>query len=202
MDRKIGLYASWINALAVAAFAASMSANSFFFSCLSSIFIALSFVPMAVAFSRFAPDDRQAAGRAAAAFAAMYAVLNACVYFIQLTAVKGASLPDEIANLIDYQRFGMIFSLDLLGYGFMALSTFFAGLSFRAKDRADRWLKGLLLAHGGFAVPCLVVPLLGTFRADMPGGDLMGTLLLEFWCAWFFPTALLAARHFSKTSKT
>jgi hypothetical protein len=198
MNRKIGICASWINACAVAAFAASMLVDSYYLSCLSSIFIALSFVPMAAAYSGFAPEERRVAGRAAVSFAAMYAIINASVYFIQLTAVVGAQLPDEIANLIDYRKFGMMFALDMLGYGLMAVSTFFTGLSFRAADRADKWLKGLLLAHGMFAVACIALPLLGTFRADMPGGDLMGVLILEFWCAWFLPVGILSARHFKK----
>jgi hypothetical protein len=199
MNRTIGKCAAWVNAAAVAGFAASMLIDSYFMSCLSSIFIALSYALLASAFAALAPADRQAAGRAAAVFAAMYAVLNASVYFIQLAAVEGRNLPDEIANLVDYRRFGMMFALDMLGYGLMAVSTFFAALSFRAGSRSDKWLKGLLLCHGGFAVPCLVMPMLGIFRADMPGGDLMGTLILEFWCALFLPIALLSARHFKKS---
>jgi hypothetical protein len=200
MNRKIGIYASLINACAVAGFAASMLVDSYYFSCLSSILIAFSFVPMVSAFSGFAPEERRVAGRAAVAFAAMYAVLNASVYFIQLTTVVGAQLPDESTNLIDYRKFGMMFAIDMLGYGLMAASTFFAGLSFRAADRADKWLKGLLLAHGAFAVVCIAIPLLGTFSADMPGGDLIGVLVLVFWCAWFFPIGILSARHFKKQS--
>lgn len=37
-----------------------------------------------------------------------------------------------------------------LGYGMMALSTFFIGLSIRAGRRSDRWLKAPLLLHGFF----------------------------------------------------
>ncbi len=200
MNRKIGIYAALVNACAVAAFAVSMLIDSFSMSCLSSILIALSFVPMVAAFSGFAPADRRVAGRAAVAFAAAYAVLNASVYFIQLSAVVGADLSGEIADILDYRTFGMMFALDMLGYAFMALSTFFAGLSFRAMDRADKWLKGLLLAHGAFSVSCLVIPLLGTFSADMPGGAFIGVLILEFWCAWFLPVAILSARHFTKAA--
>lgn len=36
-------------------------------------------------------------------------------------------------QIIDYQKIGLFFSYDLLGYGFMALSTFFAGLTMKAK---------------------------------------------------------------------
>lgn len=198
VNHKIGAYASLANALSVAAFAVSMLIDSYYLSCLSSIFIALSFVPMMSAFSGLAEKERQAAGRAAVAFGAMYAVLNAVVYFIQLTTVYGATLANELATLIDYRKFGMMFSLDLLGYAFMAMATFFAGLSFCAKERADRWLKGLLLAHGAFAVSCILFPLLGVFSADMAGGDHIGTILLEVWCAWFIPIGILSNRHFRR----
>ena len=84
----------------------------------------------------------------------------------------------------------------------MALSTFFLGLTVSPVGRADRWLKGLLrnllMIHGVFAVTCVVFPILGLFKPGMAGGDLIGVLVLEFWCAYFLPLCALAYRHFQR----
>ena len=66
-------------------------------------------------------------------------------------------LNEQATQIIDYQKIGLFFSYDLLGYGFMALSTFFAGLTMKAK-KPDKWLKCLLMIHGVFFIACLVIP--------------------------------------------
>lgn len=121
--------------------------------------------------------------------------------FAQLTAVSNGELSQEANTLLNFKSFGLFFSYDLLGYAFMALSTFFAGFSIRIKDRGGRWLKRLLLAHGVFAPACIAMPLLGIFQPDMPGGELTGVLVLEIWCAYFAPVCILALRYFIKSEK-
>lgn len=68
----------------------------------------------------------------------------------------------------------------------------------RATTKSDKWLKGLLLSHGIFAVSGVIMPMLGIFKADMPGGDLIGVLVLEFWCAYFTSVCILSYLHFRK----
>ena len=114
--------------------------------------IALSFLPMMSAFAQTAATDRRAAGTASVAFAAVYGTLILLVYFTQMTAVRTDALGESALSILNYQQYGLFFSLDLLGYGMMALATFFAGLSFRAQDQPERWLKGLLLVHGRLPV--------------------------------------------------
>ena len=196
MNRKFGMVSSLVTLLAVASFALSMLVNSDAGSYIDSMFIAWGYVPMACAFAARAKEESRAAALTGVAFAAVYGVLIAVVYFAQLTAVRLSPLSQEALSLLDYSRFGLFFSLDLLGYGFMALSTFFLGLTFRPEGRADRWLRGLLMVHGVFAVTCFVFPMLGIFKPGMPGSDLVGVLVLEFWCAYFLPVCVLAYRHF------
>ena len=92
---------------------------------------------------------------------------------------------------------GLLFSYDLLGYGMMALSTFFTGLTIRPKNRRDKWLKCLMMIHGIF-FSCLLLPMTGMFRTTMSGGSGSpgGTLALEFWCAYFLPIGVSSALHF------
>jgi hypothetical protein len=190
--------ASAVTLLGVLGFAVSMVFGFDFGSFLTCIFIALGFVPMICAFAAFVGKEAKAPGYAAMAFAAVYAVLIVIVYFTQLTTVRLSLLSPQAAALLDYGNYGLMFNLDLLGYAFMALATFFIGLTIKAETKADKWLKALLLIHGVFAVTCFVMPMLGIFAPGMTGGDLIGTLVLEFWCAYFTPVCILAYVHFRR----
>ena len=129
--------------------------------------------------------------------AAVYAVLILLVYFAQTTSVRLGGLSDQALDVLDFKRGGLIFNYDLLGYGMMALSTFFLGLCVRANCRADRWLKALLLIHGLFFFGCFLMPMTGVFRGMSDGSTSRGGVIaLVLWCVYFFPVGVLAVRHF------
>ena len=193
MNRVIGRAAAAINLLSVAAFALSMLVGCLFISYLSSLFIALSFLPMMAVFAQ----KGGAAGSCALGFGGMYALCNGVVYCAQLGAVR-RGLSEGAAALLDFQRFGLFFDLDLFGYGLMALATFFAGLTVVPRCREERWLKGLLLGHGVFALGCFALPILGVFGPGMEGGAWIGTVLLEGWCLYFAPVGVLCRRYFGR----
>ena len=201
MNRKIGMFSALLNTLSVALFAISMLIPSNFGSYLSSMFIALSFIPMMCAFCVYSGPSRRAAGVSAAAFSAAYAVFILAVYFTQVTTVAREPLTEQAAQLLDYTRFGLFFSLDLLGYALMALATFFAGLTLVPENRPDKWLKSLLLIHGVFFISCFIMPMLGIFSPDMPGAAWIGTAILEFWCVYFIPVGILSLLHFRRKAK-
>lgn len=196
MNRKIGMAGSLVTLAAVWGFALSMLFGSLFASYLTSMFIAWGFVPLICSFASQGEKDTKAAGYAAIAFASVYAVLIMLVYFAQLTTVRLSSLNEQAAGLINYGKFGLFFNYDLLGYAFMALATFFAAFTVRGKSQGTRWLKGLLLVHGIFAISCVIMPMLGIFKADMKGGEWIGTAVLEFWCTYFTPVCILSFLHF------
>ena len=129
MNRRIARTASLVNLTAVVCFALSMLLGFDFGSYFSSMFIAFSFVPMACAFAHFSGEKAKLAGLTAVGFSAVYAAVVLLIYFAQLTTVRMDALTEQAAVLLDFQRFGLLFNYDLLGYGLMALSTFFAGLT-------------------------------------------------------------------------
>ena len=198
MNQKLGAYASAVNLLAVICFAFSMLISSDFGSYFSSIFIAFSFVVMACTFAYFSGENSKVAGFCGMAFGIMYALCNAIVYFIQLSTVKNSVLTDQAADLLDFERFGMIFILDMLGYCLMSISTLFIGLTLEVKTRADRWLKWLLIIHGVFAISCFIIPILGLFGSASQGSEIIGVLILEFWCLYFAPIGILSILHFAR----
>ncbi len=202
MNRKIGMYSSAVNIAAVVGFAACMPFSFDLGSYLFSMFIALSFVPMVCAYACFSDKSRRAAGYTAIGFAAMYAAIILIVYFTQLTAVRSGGLSEQASLILDYKRFGLFFSFDMLGYALMSLSTFFAGLAVNVKSKADKWLKALLMIHGVFFFSCLIMPMLGLFNESAGGSnssELVGIAVLEFWCAYFISVGILSLRHFVKS---
>lgn len=194
MNRKIGTVSSAINLLAVLGFAVSMLFGFDFGSYFCSMFIAFSFVPMMCCFLHFAVPERKAAGYAAVTFAGVYAAIILLVYFTQLTTVRFGGLTEQARELLDFQQMNLFFSFDLLGYALMALATFFAGLTICPKSNANKWLRTLLLIHGVFFISCLLLPMLGIFQADSPAW--IGVAVLEFWCAYFCPVAILSLLYF------
>jgi hypothetical protein len=142
-------------------------------------------------------SDRIVAANIGMVFAAVYCVLIMFVYFTQLTTVKNEQLNEQAAKLLDFSRFGLIANYDLLGYGIMALSTFFTGLSMKAGNKTDKWLKALMMIHGVFFFSCTFMPMTGMFLKMPSGGTgISGRLALVAWCVYFLPVGVLAYRHF------
>ena len=195
MDRKTGMYASLLTLIGVLGFAISMLTPAVWASYLTSMLIAWGFVPMIGSFLAFGRKDARAPGYTALAFSAVYAVLIMLVYFTQLTTVRLENLTEQARRILDYTGFGLLFSIDLLGYSFMALATFFIAFTIDVRTRRDKWLKALLLIHGVFAFT-FILPILGVFHPGMEGGDLMGVIVLEFWCLYFVPVCILSFLHF------
>lgn len=196
MNKKIGVYGSVINFIAVICFALSMLSGFDYGSYFSSMFIALSFVLMICAYAYFAEKNVKSAGYAAVAFAAIYTAIILLVYFAQLTTVRLNDLTRQAAILLDFQQCGLLFNYDLLGYAVMSLAALFAGLTVTSQTKADRWLKYLLMIHGVFFISCLIAPMLGLFKADSQAWT--GVAVLEFWCLYFCPIDILSCLHFLK----
>lgn len=198
MDKRIGQIGAGIVSLCIVGFALGMLMDQITVCYLTSTGIAWGLILMNAAFLRFSRADAKTAAVCAVAFGAMYAFCNTMVYFVQVSTVQSTELTGIVLQLLDYRQFGMMFDLDLLGYCLMAISTFFTGLTIAVRDRADRWLKVLLLLHGIFAIGCFVLPMLGLFNSEMQGADWIGTVIMEFWCVYFLPIGILSCRYFSK----
>ena len=195
MNKKIGVYGSITNFIAVICFALSMLFGFNYGSYFSSMFIAFSFVLMMCGYAYFAEKEVKLAGCVSAAFSAIYTAIILLVYFAQLTTVRLNDLTQQAAVLLDFQQCGLLFNYDLLGYGVMSLATFFAGLTKKPQSKIDKWLKYLLMVHGVFFISCLSIPMLGVFKTDSP--TWIGIAVLEFWCLYFCPISILSFLHFS-----
>ena len=193
----MGMYSSILTLVTVIGLELSMIFKNDFGSYLSSMFIAWGFVPMICSFASYSKNETKSASYITIALSTVYSVFIMITYYAQLTTVRLSLLSREVSHILDYKKFGLLFNYNLLGYSVMALATFFIALTIRVDTKADKWLKLLLVVHGFFAT-CAVIPILGVFNSNLVGGDMIGVLVLEFWCAYFTPACILSYIHFAK----
>ena len=120
-----------------------------------SLFLGISFVIMMGGLHRQAPLGRRVWSQTGLTFAIMYATLICMNYFVQLTLVAPALYQGNVSDSVRPFLFNVFnsftYSVDLLGYSFMGLSTLFAAFVFRGPglERTVRWF---MIANG------LIVP--------------------------------------------
>jgi len=199
MNRQIAKIGAATVTVTVFLFAVCLIADFLFGSYLVCMFLPLGYIMTAAGFQQESSADRRVAANTGLILAAVYAVLILLVYFAQTTTVQLEELNEQAARVLDYRKDGLLFNYDLLGYGMMALSTFFIGLSLQADGKADKWLKCLLMLHGVFFLGCFFLPMTGMFTHMADGGSGKGgTYALLFWCAYFLPIGILSYLHFDK----
>ncbi|MCM1153767.1 MAG: hypothetical protein NC314_09790 [Roseburia sp.] len=162
----------------------------------------IGYIMMTAGFCHESDEKHKVAANVGMTFAAVYAVLVLLVYFAQTTSVRLDPLDEQAVRILDYARGGLFFNYDLLGYGMMALSTFFVGLTIDTETKVDKWLKYLMLVHGVFFFSCFIMPMTGIFSSMSDGENSRGGVIaLECWCVYFTPIGILSFIHFRKSNK-
>lgn len=199
MNRTIPKIGAAVVTITVFLFAVCMIVDFPFGSYLVCMFLPLGYIMVAVGFQYESCEERRVPANIGVVIAAIYAVLILLVYFAQTTSVRLEDLNEQAIRILDFQRGGLLFNYDLLGYGMMALSTFFIGLSINPNSKADKWLKYLMIVHGVFFIGCFIMPMTGVFTSMASGeSGNGGTIALLGWCAYFLPIGVLAYKHFQK----
>ena len=199
LNRTVPRIGAAVVAVTVFLFALCLIIDFTFGSYLVCMFLPIGYIMMAAGFHQESADDRKAVSLIGMVFSAVYAVLILLVYFAQTTSVHLGTLSEDALRILDFRRGGLIFNYDLLGYGMMALSTFFIGLSFQAGSKEEKWLRYLMMIHGIFFVGCFIMPMTGVITG-MANGETShsGVIALVCWCAYFLPIGILAYRHFGR----
>ncbi len=199
MNQLISKIGAGIVTVTVFLFAVCLAVDFTFGSYFVCMFLPMGYIMMAAGLHHESEKDRRVAANIGMVFSAIYAVLILLVYFAQTTTVRLENLNEQAGSILDFRRGGLIFNYDLLGYGMMALSTFFMGLSMKAESKSDKWLKALMMIHGVFFVGCFLMPMTGLFSSMADGATSKdGVMALIGWCAYFLPIGVLAYKHFSK----
>ena len=200
MNRTIPQIGATVVTITVFLFAICLIANLPFGSYLVCMFLSLGYIMMAVGFQYESCEERKVSANVGVAFAVIYVVMILLVYYAQTTSVRLGGLNEQAIRILDFQRGGLLFNYDLLGYGMMALSTFFIGLSIEPDSKVDKWLKYLMILHGVFFIGCFIMPMTGAFTSMENGkAGNGGTIALLGWCVYFLPVGILACKHFQKT---
>ena len=199
MNRHLSKSGAAIVTVTVFLFAVCILAHFPFGYYLVCMFLPIGFIMMTAGFHHESGPETKVAANIGLIFAAVYAVLILLVYYAQTTTVRHENLNEQASRLLDFSKGGLLFNYDLLGYGMMALSTFFTGLTIQAETKQDRWLKRLMLIHGIFFLSCFFMPMTGMFTHMGDGeGGIGGDIALLIWCAYFLPVGALAYLHFRR----
>ena len=199
MNRIIPKIGAAVVTITVFLFAVFMIVDIPFGSYLVCMFLPIGYIMMVAGFHHESAEEQRVSANIGMVFSAIYAVLIFLVYYAQTTTVRLEDINKQVIKILDYQRGGLLFNYDLLGYGMMALSTLFTGISIEANSKADKWLKYLMMIHGVFFIGCFLMPMTGVFTSMADGNNgYGGTIALLFWCAYFMPIGILSYRHFGK----
>ena len=201
MNKLIPKTGAAIVTITVFLFAVCLIADYSFGSYFVCMFLPIGYIMMAAGFHYESCEEQRVGATIGLIFSAIYAVLIFLVYFAQTTSVRLDDLGEQAMRILDFKRGGLLFNYDLLGYGMMALSTFFIGLSIKASSRMDKWLKCFMMIHGVFFVGCLIMPMTGVFSSMSSGEtNIAGVVALIIWCVYFLPIGVLAYKHFGKAA--
>ena len=138
LNRKISKVGAAIVTVTVFLFAIFLIVDFSMGSYFVCLILPIGFIMMTAGLQGECEDDRKVAANTGLLLAAVYGTFIMLVYYTQLTTVNNEQLNEQAANLLVFAKYGLIFNFDLLGYGLMALSTFFTGLSMKLPSQASR----------------------------------------------------------------
>lgn len=154
-----------------------------------SLFLGSSFVVLMTSIHYYVPGDKKIWTQVALVFATIYTVLISINYYIQLTLVVPHLMSGEVESIrfLLFTPFdSFLYSIDILGYSFMSLSTLFAGFAF--PRGTVRWF----LVGNGLIIPFIA---LQTYYHPLIG-------LASLWAVTFPSSTISLARLFRTSIAT
>ena len=127
MNRQLAKIGAAVVTVTVFLFAVFILCHFNFGSYFVCMFLPIGYIMMAAGFQHEGAEKEKVAANIGLVLAAVYAVLILLVYYAQTTTVRLEEMNSQAAKVLNYQNGGLMFNYDLLGYGMMALSTFFIG---------------------------------------------------------------------------
>lgn len=115
-----------------------------------SLLLAPSFALLMLSVHYYAPEDKKVWSHAGLIFATVYTVMVSINYYVQLTLVVPHLMRGEVESIRPFLFTpfdSFIYSVDVLGYSFMSLSTLFAAFAFTGAG-LERTARRFLIANG------------------------------------------------------
>jgi MFS family permease len=160
-------------------------------SLISGIILVPIFTVLMTCIHDYAPEQRKLFSRLGMLFTIGYAVLIGFNYFMQLTLVRQDlyAIPFDMSD-----PKSIMWVIEILGYGFMGLATFFAAWVFNSGklENAVRWL---FIANGVMGIGGMIGYALGLSMDIMYGGLVLWDIIMPV-------TSILLAILFKRAQKT
>ena len=115
-----------------------------------SLLLAPSFALLMLCVHYYAPDSKKIWSHAGIMFAVVYTVMVSINYYVQLTLIVPHLMKGEVESIRPFLFTpfdSFIYSVDVLGYSFMSLSTLFAAFVFSGTG-LERTARRFLIANG------------------------------------------------------
>ena len=115
-----------------------------------SLFLAPAFAVMMLCVHYYAADDRRIWSHAGIMFATIYSVMICINYYVQLTLVVPHMIRGEVESIRPFLFTpfnSFIYSVDVLGYSFMSLSTLFAAFALTGAG-LEQTARRFMIANG------------------------------------------------------
>jgi hypothetical protein len=115
-----------------------------------SLFLGSSFALLMLCVHYYAPEDKKIWSHAGLMFATIYTVMISINYYVQLTLVVPHIIRGEVGSIRPFLFTpfdSFIYSVDVLGYSFMSLSTLFAAFVFTGTG-LERTARRFMIANG------------------------------------------------------
>ncbi len=157
-----------------------------------SLLLAPSFALLILCVHYYAPESKKIWSHAGIIFAVVYTVMVSINYYVQLTLVVPHLMSGEVESIRPFLFTpfdSFIYSVDVLGYSFMSLSTLFAAFVFNGTG-LERTARRFLIANG------LLIPFLALQIYYHPL-----IWIASLWAITFPGSTISLAIIFKKTNK-
>lgn len=182
----------WVD---IASFAASFRTLPYLAWVIPCLLLALAYPVLTSAIYLIAPTQKKIWGLLGLVFGTIYSAVLTTNYWLLMTVVRSA-LENNFTEGLGWYVVGSPYSitntLEGIGYGFMGLSTIFAGLVFSG-SKGDNWIRRSLVFNG---LSGLLGVVFGAF-----GVVAMTLVSLALWCLSFPVAIALVAVFFYKRGK-
>ncbi len=166
-------------------------------SMLPGFFVVIPFLPMMAAIHYSSPPERRILSILGIAFAGIYVAMLGFQYYSQFTVVRYNLISGEHQGLglfVLGNPYSFFWPLEVLGYGFMSLSTLFVGFVFSI-GVLERWIRGLFITNGVIGIAGILAYPLGISTIAFLSG-------LALWTFVFPASTILLAINFKRKMKT
>jgi hypothetical protein len=166
-------------------------------SMLPGFLVVIPFLPMMAAIHYSSPPERRILSILGIAFAGISVAMLGFQYYSQFTVVRYNLISGEHQGLglfVLGNPYSFFWPLEVLGYGFMSLSTLFVGFVFSI-GVLERWIRGLFIINGVIGIAGILAYPLGISTIAFLSG-------LALWTFVFPASTILLAINFKRKMKT